>query len=210
MSRDERDIEPEATAAEKTEAEAFGRLVDDLMAGQPPPPAMDSDQRALVEAATVVVASNRVVEMDPVRVDRLIDRVLEAAVTGNEAATEDDRQARDLSPGESVTGLKIRRRRGDRAARALPWVVASVAAAAAIVLYVARAGDRRSHDPVTRDSISVQLNAANTSRPADALIGRIAREDAALASERLDILFADRMAGYRDLRLRRGLLEEDK
>jgi hypothetical protein len=42
-----------------------------------------------------------------------------------------------------------------------------------------------------------------TSRPADALVGRIEREHAADASARLDDIFADRLDGYRERRFER-------
>ncbi len=42
------------------------------------------------------------------------------------------------------------------------------------------------------------------SRPADALIGAIARERAGDAATRIDTIFADRLDGYRERRLRGG------
>ena len=134
MSRENhKDDESRAGAAERAQAEGFGRLVDDLLAGVPPPPAMDPDQRALVETATVVVASNRVVELDQSRIGRLVDQALEAAVIGGSVRADDavpEPAFAEISNGtHSVTDVKVRRRRSDRYARALPWVVASVAAA---------------------------------------------------------------------------------
>src|SRR5688572_5233583 len=85
MTRDDdrrRDLEGEEpiTAGEQTRAEAFARMVDDLLAGEPLPPAMDSEDRALVEAATVVMASSRAMEVPPERTRRLVDQALEAAI----------------------------------------------------------------------------------------------------------------------------------
>lgn len=213
MSRDNhKDDESRASAAERAQAEGFGRLVDDLLAGVPPPPAMDPDQRALVETATVVVASNRIALLDESRVGRLVDEALEAAVIGGSDPSDapvPEPAIAEISHGtHSVTDVKVRRRRGDRYARALPWVVASVAAAAAIVAYIASAGDRHTSPTEASRPPAIQLTVHNTSRPADPLIGRIARADADHARERVDILFADRMSGYRDLTLRRGLVED--
>lgn len=239
MSRqDERDDDAPVTPGEQARAEAFGRLVDGLLAGEPMPPAMDSDDRGLVEAATVVVASSRAIEPAPERTRRLIDQALEAAILRRGGAPDADSAPRAGSPvslvpqagrsdgpneglnggasddpnERSVTDLTTRRRRrGDQIARLLPWAVASLAAAAAIVLFIARPPDRERAKgrtaevaPVARVS-EVPLDVTNTSRPADALIGRIGEEDRTKASQRIDLLYADRMAGYRDLAFRRAL-----
>ena len=55
---------------------------------------------------------------------------------------------------------------------------------------------------------AMKLTVANTSRPADPLVGVIRRSAAGAASDRIDIIFADRLDGYRDLRLRRALAQE--
>ena len=115
----------------------------------------------------------------------------------------------DRDAGRSATDMvSARRRRADRVLRNLPWAVASLAAAAAVVLFVSRPADRVQRTesaPIVRP---LRLSVSNTSRPADPLVGVIARRDSAAASERLDILFADRLDGYRDLSLRRALGEE--
>ena len=57
MNRDDREhdqvMDPDATetAGERARADNFARLVDKLIEGAPPPPAMDSDDRALIEVA---------------------------------------------------------------------------------------------------------------------------------------------------------------
>jgi hypothetical protein len=229
MSRDDRDrpgdldLEAPATPAEQARAEAFGRHLDSLAAGEPLPPAMDSDDRALLETATMVLASNHSVELGRDRTRRLVDQALEAAVLGRQmepngvvaggrvaplrrpragtaqvSAGDGDRAA------ESSTDLvRARRRRADRVIRNVPWAVASLAAAAAVVLFVTRSPDTPLNE--TAAPAPVRLDIANTSRPADPLVGIIARGDAGRASERVDLVFADRMNGYRDLMLRRAL-----
>ena len=178
-----------ATPGEQARAEAFGRLVDGLLAGDALPPAMDSDDRALVEAATVVMASSRAIEPAPERTRRLVDQALEAAILkrsgGASPAPMDDasgeyRAASPITlvqpedPNErSVTEVTTRRRRGDQIARVLPWAVASLAAAAAIVLFIVRPPDK----------------------------GR--------GADQTDLLYADRMSGYRDLAFRRALPGEE-
>ncbi|HLU66803.1 MAG TPA: hypothetical protein VKZ63_11030 [Kofleriaceae bacterium] len=218
---DQPDEDAPVTPAERARAEAFGRLVDGLLAGEPLPPAMDSDARALIETATVVVASSRPMELGEERTRRLVDSALEAAVLGRPRAG-----ARPLTPvpvpereefsERSATDLRVRRRRRDRAARALPWVVASVAAVAAVVLFIVRPNEQPSEPGADEAEIASAPPAAeaptepvHTSRPADPLFGPIPRGEAGRARERIDLLFADRMAGYRDLQFRRALPEEE-
>lgn len=237
MSRDDRDrpdeLDGEApvTPAEQARAEVFGRWLEGLAAGEPLPPAMDSDDRALLETATMVLASSHAVELGPERTRRLVDQALENAVLGRRpsepgivaevsavgrVAALRPGPAADRAPGrdgddraaQSATDLvRARRRRADRVLRNLPWAVASLAAAAAVVLFITRPVEPTA--PVSRAvERPLRLGVANTSRPADPLIGIIARPDAGRASERLDVLFADRMDGYRDLTFRRALGKE--
>jgi hypothetical protein len=237
------------TPGEQARAEAFGRLIDGLMEGQPLPPAMDSDDRALVETATMVVASSRPLELSETRTRRLVDSALESAILGHPSEGSAPRSdmagtvapasgETPMGPGRrppltavpgapvagreradvteesserSTTDVRVRRRRRDRAARALPWAVASLAAAAAVVLFMVRPGDLGPGGQAKLESEppAIELSVFNSSRPADTLIGAIPREASGGARERLDILFADRMAGYRDLAFRRALRAEE-
>ena len=210
-----------ATPGEQARAEAFGRLVDGLLAGDALPPAMDSEDRALVEAATVVMASSRAIEPAPERTRRLVDQALEAAILRRSGAPQasDSGEHRAASPvtllapedpsERSVTDVTTRRRRrSDQVARVLPWAVASLAAAAAIILFIVRPPQKeRTADQTAEVSprAEVPLDVTNTSRPADPLVGRIGKADRGKATERIDLLYADRMAGYRDLGFRRAL-----
>jgi hypothetical protein len=215
MSRDDDRFDDDpVTPGEQSRAEAFGRLVDGLLAGDSLPPAMDSEDRALVEAATVVMASSRAIEVPPERTRRLVDQALEAAILRKTGAKPAERAAPVMAavPGDDpnersvVTEVTVRRRRMDRAARILPWAVASLAAAAAIILFIARPPDRDRGG--AQAELSVPLDVTHTSRPADPLFGAIAKSDRGKASERIDVLYADRMAGYRDLMFRRALPNE--
>ena len=234
MSRRDDDIGKDdgpISPGEQARAEAFGRLVDGLLAGDALPPAMDSEDRALVEAATVVMASSRAIEPAPERTRRLVDQALEAAilrrsgggaVTSVESADESapvlspvPRDLADEDPNErSVTDVTTRRRRrGDQVARVLPWAVASLAAAAAIVLFVVRPPHKDGTGAETAEVApvvdrEVPLDVIHTSRPADPLVGPLAEADRGKATQRIDLIFADRMAGYRDLTFRRALPAE--
>jgi hypothetical protein len=237
MTRDDDqhdDDDAPVTPGEQARAEAFGKWVGGLMAGEPLPPAMDSDDRAMVEAATVVMASSRAIELQPERTRKLVDQALEAAVLGRKraprrpvdslpATTSQDAprvaitsqipaaetlgRADQGRAASSVTDLRVRRRRVDRVVRTVPWVVATVAAAAAVIFFVVRPGGRGG-EVATGERPALRLSVGNTSRPADPLIGVIERGASDRASERIDIIFADRMDGYRDLVLRRSLAED--
>ena len=213
------------TPGEQTRAEAFGRLVDGLLAGDALPPAMDSEDRALVEAATVVMASSRVIEPAPERTRRLVDQALEAAIlrrSGDAPRAETPPagvlplarpDTAEEDPNErSVTDVTTRRRRrGDQIARVLPWAVASLAAAAAIVLFVARPPQKERTGVESAEVVpvaEVPLDVTHTSRPSDALVGPFAEAERGKATQRIDLIFADRMAGYRDLAFRRALPAE--
>ncbi len=227
--RDDFDRDEPATPGEQARAEAFGRLVDGLIAGDPLPPAMDSEDRALVEAATVVMASSRAIEPAPERTRRLVDQALEAAILKRGGAPLGPGDSGERTPlpvslvppaedpnERSVTDVTTRRRRRtDQVARVLPWAVASLAAAAAIVLFIARPPQKdRSKDetaevaPVPAPADDVPLDVINTSRPTDPLVGRIAKADRSKARERIDLIYADRLEGYRDLAFRRALPAE--
>ena len=228
---DDRDDDAPVTPGEQSRAEAFGRWVDGLMAGEQLPPAMDSEDRAMVEAATVVMASSHAVELSPERTRRLVDQALEAAVLGRKraprgpaadlpATTSQDaprvavtsqipvtRGGDDRAAASSATDLRVTRRRVDRVVRTVPWVVAITAAAAAVIFFLVRPGDR-DREVAEKPRAELRLSVSNTSRPADPLVGVIERGSSDRARERLDIIFADRMDGYRDLTIRRAMAED--
>jgi hypothetical protein len=188
---------PDAPVAdgEQARAEEFAGLLDGMLDGAPPPPAMDSDSRALLEVANMVVASTHSLELDGAQ--NIIDSALEAAITGRKP------KLVEADSGAAVASLDERR---SRIGRVLPWAVAVAAAAAAIFLFVSRP-DQRASAPTPTVAVAPDLGITeiNRSRPADPLIGQIARESADRASTRLDTIYSDRMAGYRDLRFRTQL-----
>ena len=188
--RPDTDAPPEAPASrdEARQATAFGRLLGPLLDGAPLPPALDSDQRALLEAAGQVVASTRVLELDDASRRRVVDDALERALAV--------RSRPSTSGAVSESRGRVPRRRLERLRGALPWTVAATAAAAAVLLLVTRPTPTPA--PAAAGRV---LEIDQRSRPADGLIGRIPRDRVDDARHRLDAIYADRMAGYRSLRL---------
>jgi hypothetical protein len=180
------DPEIEPTAAELAHARRFAELVDKTLSGRTPP-AMSADDRALLEVATVIRAAHGQVELAETTQRAVIEDALRQAIG-----------ARPASAG-AVTPLRPRRAR-----RWAPWIVAStttlvaVAAVALLWLRAPRPEDRARRAP------RAEIPAEWTSRPADALVGPIARDQAGDASARIDTIFADRLDGYRARRLARG------
>ena len=145
----ERD-EDEPTPAERARAASLGRLVDGLLAGEPSPPAVDAEDRALLDTAAMICR----------------------------AAAEPASPSASASASESVS---VRR-------RWVPWTVAAVFAAAALVVSLLRPAPAR-------------LPAELRSRSADALVGPIDPSGAADGGRRTDLVYADRLASYRLLSL---------
>jgi hypothetical protein len=175
------DPEAEPTPAELAHARRFAEVVDKTLAGRTPP-AMSADDRALLEVATVIRAARGQLELAPARQHAVVEDALRQAIGARPAS------------GGSVTPIAR-----TPARRWAPWIVAGasalVAAAALLVLWLRPepplASSRR---PPPREW---------TSRPADALIGPIARDRAGDASARIDAIFADRLDGFRARRLER-------
>jgi hypothetical protein len=175
--------EDEATPAERAHAKTFADLVDKTLAGRTPP-AMSADDRALLEVATVIRAASGNAELAVAKRNALVEGALRQAIGGKVAAT-----------GAVTPIAKARAKRA-------PWIVAGASmavAAAAIVLWLA--APRRVH---VLDHAPAALQDNWKSRPADPLIGPISRDHAGDASARLDTIFADRLDGYRELRMRGG------
>ena len=147
---------------------------------------MSADDRALLEVATVISAANGGMELSAAKQRSIVEDALRQAIGGVGA-----------SSSGSVTPIA----RG-RAKRWMPWAVAAastmIAAAAVLVLWL------RAPQQTTVIQGTAQVPASWTSRPADPLVGPIAREQAGDASSRIDYLFADRLDGYRERRLSGG------
>ncbi|MEO8699512.1 MAG: hypothetical protein ABI867_05685 [Kofleriaceae bacterium] len=181
----EPDAEP--TAAERAHAKAFAELIDKTFAGASLPPAMSADDRALVEMATVIRAATGGLELAASKQSSIVEAALRQAIGGN---------ASKSLPGVTPIGSARSRK------RFIPWVVAAtatlVAVAAILMLWL------RTPTQVERPVAARDVPTSWRSRSADSLIGEIKRPQAADASARIDTIFADRLAGYRDRRLTRG------
>jgi len=177
----------EATASERTRAKTFAELVDKTLSGRTPP-AMSADDRALLEVATVIRAAHGGVELAATKQKTVIEDALRQAIG-----------AHGKTAGSSLSTTPIARARAKRWA---PWIVAGastlVAAAALLMLWL------RTAQPHDNRPTTAQVPSTWRSRPADPLIGPIARERAGDASARIDYIFADRLDGYRERRLSRG------
>jgi hypothetical protein len=201
--------EPDAPAgdAEAARARGFAELVDRMVAGRPLPPAMSSGDRTLLETATVVRAGAGRIELASERRSAIVEEALRRAIGAPGSGSARGPRAgspplvavpapRDSGRGE-VVPLAPRR----RLPAAIPWAISAVAVAAAILLAVRRPAPP---PPATAAAPAVELrdrDPQHRSRPADPLIGAIDRDRAGDASARLDTIYADRLAGYRDLAL---------
>lgn len=178
----------EATPSERARAKTFGELVDKTLSGRTPP-AMSADDRALLEVATVIRAAHGGVELAATKQRSVVEDALRLAI------------GQKPSAGSSLSGAPRNMLARARAKRWAPWLVAGastlVAAAALVTLWL------RMPRHVTGET-TAQVPSTWRSRPADPLIGPIARERAGDASARIDYIFADRLDGYRERRLSRG------
>jgi hypothetical protein len=173
--------EPDTTASssERAHAKTFAELVDKTIAGRTPP-AMSADDRALLEVATVIRAASGKAELSAAKRSSLVEDALRQAVGGAGAKT----------ATSTVVPIERARQR-----RWVPWAIAAgstlVAVAAVLLLWL------RGPERVTVHEAKV-IPTTWKSRPADPLIGPIAREQVGDASARIDAIFADRLDGYRD------------
>jgi len=176
----------EATGSERAHAKTFADLVDKTLTGRTPP-AMSADDRALLEVATVIRATAGSIELSASKRRSIVEDALRQAVGGASTST-------------SGSVVPIARGRNRRWA---PWALAGgsmLVAAAAILLFWLRTPERAL--PETAHAAPVPTTW--TSRPADPLIGPIAREHVGDASTGFDTVFADRLEGYRERTLARG------
>jgi hypothetical protein len=181
------DPDTEPSPAELAHARRFAELVDKTLSGRTPP-AMSADDRALLEAATVIRATHGSVELASSKQRQVVEDALRQAIG-----------APDPSSGAVVPIARARARRW------VPWIVAGtstlVAAAAVAMLWLrAPAGAGHAGSVARRAEVPQEW----TSRPADSLVGPIARDHAGDASARIDAIFADRLDGFRARRLARG------
>jgi hypothetical protein len=173
----------EASPSERARAKAFADIVDKAISGRAPA-VMSADDRALLEVATVIRAANGQAELPLQKQRSLVEDALRQAI-GDAGST--------TSGQLGVIPIASARKKW------LPWALTgastAIAAAAMLVLWL------RAPEPTVVREETAQVPTSWTSRPADPLIGPIARENAGDASARIDYLFADRLEGYRDRRL---------
>ena len=163
--------EDQATPEERARAQALARLTDAMLAGAPTPPALPED-RALLETATVIHAAMRGARLELGRRAGVIDAAF--------AEVKQPHKGTIPFPTE-----KPARRTSRRMLRHAPWVVAALSAAAALFLWL-RPPDRQ----VTRTQPH--------RRRADMIIGPITRGNSGDFTARIDRIFADRRAVYRE------------
>jgi hypothetical protein len=194
--RDDLTPDPDAaeTEAERARARAFAKLVDGLVAGEPAPPALEAADRELYDTAALVRASVTDQPLDARRRQSLIDQAFGKAL----------KLAPTPAPTDEVARVRARTEkpevRGRGIGRAVPWAIAAVAVAAALAFALLRPTERtRTVETVVEKPA---IEAHHRSRPADLLVGRIDKSKANRTSERIDLIVADRMAGYRELYLR--------
>ena len=194
LDDDDLDVpEPDAVAdaSERARAKAFAELIDKVVSGRPPA-AVPSAAQALLETATALRATMRPVELGAARRASIVEAALATAI---------DRRGGRI--GASVSGslpvvVPITAAPRRRAARA-PWIVAAVTtlvAAAAVTLWLRDRSDQGGPAPTT--TAVAPLPIEQTSRPADDVVGRIPRERAGAALDRIDAIYADRLNGYRE------------
>jgi hypothetical protein len=158
------------TADERMRAQRLGRLVDAMLSGQGAPPALEAEERALLEAATIVHATLGHPGLAHARMQVVIDSALGEAT---QQAPE-----RPGIPDRAATPLPVRAKR--RASRTKAYVAGAalgLVAAAVIMVKLRPEGQ----------SLRARL------RSPDAVLGRpIARAEAPAATARVDALLADR------------------
>ncbi len=181
-----------ADAGERARARAFGELVDKVLTGRPPA-VVPAEDRALLEVATALRAAVRPVELAATKQRSIIEGALATAIErrgGGAGLHLTDRSIAVMSAAAP--------RREPRWRRAAPWMVAGastlVAAAAIATLLIGR---RPAATPIAR-APEASLPAQWRSRPADPLIGAIPREASGDALGRIETIYADRLAGYRE------------
>jgi hypothetical protein len=198
MSTDDDDIlsasvpdpDAEPTAAERAHARTFADLVDKTLSGRTPA-AMSADDRALLEVATVIRATSGGFELAPQKTRSIVEDALRQAVGASGAAT-------SMGGVTSISSAPRRR-------RWLPWGIAAtstmVAAAAVVLLWLRTPKQQVVRRPVA--AAQQQTPEHWRSRPVE-LPGPIAREKSGDAISRIDYIFADRLEGFRERRLRGG------
>lgn len=179
------DVDAPPSAAELAHAASFATLLEKAERGRLPA-ALDTDERALLETATVLRAAGGEVSLDEQARHALVTSVLEATAEARRAAhgagvrrVSAPMRAHPTPPGKSWRW------------RAMPWALAAASMAAAVSALWLRVPQK----------VIVQRAApvapAFTSRPADLVVGEISRAASGEAARRIDSIYSDRLDGYR-------------
>lgn len=202
----------EVTPEERARATALARLVDAMLEGQAPPPALEAESRSLLETATAIRAGLGNAELMPDRKRRLVEGALAEGrrvrkddggeliafprpstappvPVGADVAVATSTAAAVRVPSASPTRRDARG--GARLARHAPWAVAALCAAAALVLLVRPPTARPQRAPAPPAA------ARFAATPTSVLIGAIPHDQAGNARARIDAIYADRLATYR-------------
>src|SRR5215210_7114130 len=86
LTSDVPDADAEPTASERAHAKTFADLVDKTLSGRTPP-AMSTDDRALLEVATVIRAASGNVPLSPGKQRSIVEDALRQAVGGTAATS---------------------------------------------------------------------------------------------------------------------------
>ncbi len=186
------DVDAPPSPSEKARAYNFADLIDKAISGKTPP-ALSADERALLEVTTVIRAAAGHAELAPAPRRAVVEQALAAALGPAAAAAMGARLSAEL-PAQ----VQAQPQRSTRRARWTPWAVTvatTAMAAAAGVALLLRAPEK------VLVSAPTPVPTRWTSRPADALVGEIRREDAGAAAARLDSIYSDRLDGCREATL---------
>ncbi|MCA9668555.1 MAG: hypothetical protein KC503_23345 [Myxococcales bacterium] len=203
------------TDDERRAADALAAALDGREA------AMSDDDGAVVEMALMIRASHHEAELGAVRRDALLDAAFsevdsaraETPASSSSQAQQQQQQQQQQATATVTDLASAREARAAKRVSAMRRAGPLLAMAAALVIVIGAlltmsvsdrwAPARHAAGPtVAKNTPALQRV---LSRPSDDLLGRpIARRERAAASARLDRVFADRMAGYRQLRLARS------
>ncbi len=186
-------------AAERARARVFAELIDKMMTGRTPA-AVPSEEQPLLEVATAIRATVRPMELASGRQRSIIESALATAIDRRGGGAAPSVPSMPVVTAPAVVPID---RAAARRRRAVPWIVAAatsaVAAAAVVMLMLDRAPT-----PTPPAPVATELPFDQRSRPADALVGAIARDRADDAVTRIDAIYADRLGGFRDRSLYGG------
>lgn len=178
------DVDDPPSPAELAHAASFAALLDKAE-HQRLPAALDTDERALLETATVLRAAGGELRLDERARHELITSVLEATA-----------EARRAAHGAGVRRVSSPMRAHPPPGkswrwRAMPWALAAASMAAAATALWLRV------PPQVVVHRAAPVPAAFTSRPTDAVVGEISRAASGEAARRIDSIYSDRLDGYR-------------